>query len=79
MPSFQIKTNIPSSTLGTQPGGMCQSCEEPDVTLSSASEDKECKGRGGTQLQHSSATVINDSGILQQPSKHCELTVNRRD
>ena len=42
-------------------------------------EDKECKGRGGTQLQHPSATVINDRGISQQPSKHCELTMNRCD
>ena len=45
----------------------------------SASEVKECKGRGGTQLQHRSATVINDRGISQQPSEHCELTMNRCD
>ena len=45
----------------------------------SASEDEECKGQGGTQLQHPSATVINDRGISKQPSKHCELTMNRCD
>ena len=45
----------------------------------SAIEGKEYKGRGGTQLQHPSGTVINNRGISQQPSKYCELTMNRLD
>ena len=30
----------------------------------SASEDEECKGRGGTHLQHPSATVISGRGTV---------------
>ena len=52
----------------------------PKMEKKPRSEDKECKGQGGTQLQHLSATALSIAEVLQpQPYKHCELTVNRRD